>query len=49
MGKEKRFKRKRQAGNPSLCGSPLKSVKIKMKFKVKHGQKVTSLNYFVSS
>ncbi|KAM8841192.1 serine and arginine rich splicing factor 10b isoform 2-T2 [Spinachia spinachia] len=35
---EKRFKRKRQAGNPSLCGSRLKSVKIKMKFKVKHGQ-----------
>lgn len=35
LGKEKRFKRKRQAGNPSLCGSRLKSVKIK----VKHGQR----------
>lgn len=39
LGKEKRFKRKRQAGKPSLCGSRLKSVKIKMKFKVKHGQR----------
>lgn len=37
-GKEKRFKRKRQAGNSSLSGSRLKSVKIKMKFKVKHEQ-----------
>lgn len=35
LGKEKRFKRKRQAGNPSLCGSRLKSMKIK----VKHGQR----------
>lgn len=31
LGKEKRFKRKRQAGSPSLCGSRLKSVKIKVK------------------
>ncbi|KAK5854679.1 hypothetical protein PBY51_004854 [Eleginops maclovinus] len=36
--KKKRYKRKRQAGVQSLCGSRLKSVKIKMKFKVKHGQ-----------
>lgn len=39
-GKEKRFKRKKQAAKPpSLSGSRLKSVKIKMKFKVKHGQR----------
>ncbi|XP_054911008.1 serine/arginine-rich splicing factor 10-like isoform X2 [Poeciliopsis prolifica] len=37
-GKEKRFKRKEQAGNPSLSGSRLKSVKIKIK--VKHGQSI---------
>lgn len=48
LGKGKSFKRKRQSRKtPSLCGSRLKNVKIKMKFKVK--QKVTSLNYFVSS
>lgn len=38
LGKEKRFKRKRQAGNPSLCGSRLKSVKIKMKSKSSMGK-----------
>ncbi|XP_014852028.1 PREDICTED: serine/arginine-rich splicing factor 10 isoform X2 [Poecilia mexicana] len=37
-GKEKRFKRKEQAGNPSLSGNRLKSVKIKIK--VKHGQSI---------
>ncbi|KAF3834253.1 hypothetical protein F7725_025457 [Dissostichus mawsoni] len=38
--KKKRLKRKRQAAVQSLCGSRLKSVKIKMKFKVKHGQSI---------
>lgn len=38
--KKKRFKRRKQAGNPRVSvGSRLKSVKIKMKFKVKHGQR----------
>lgn len=38
--KKKRFKRKKESRKPpSLCGSRLKSVKIKMKFKVKHGQR----------
>ncbi|TMS17895.1 Serine/arginine-rich splicing factor 10 [Larimichthys crocea] len=39
--KKKRFKRKKESRKPpSLCGSRLKSVKIKMKFKVKHGQSI---------
>lgn len=49
MGKEKRFKRKRQSGKPKSLWESVKEYKDQDQVQSQAWAKVTSLNYFVSS